>query len=222
MTIDNLPVMVPRLPVQCCEFPVTRWFSCRRSAVCTSLLTLALVCAVNRGAAVFTDAATRPAAIPTWGDLDGDGQPDEVVIQRHGTTDTVGLLLSTARTDAFLDVGPGFVAVSAFDVDGDGDLDLVTTSANGAEFWLNDGHGVFTRSRRPSSRRLSALPDTASGGGDSLVAVFATPSTITVPLVMDPVRDPTRIGESVSEFDVSALPPSACRPRAPPPLSRRS
>ena len=201
---------------------MTRWLSPRPSVICAALLAFALVCAGNRRAAQRDAGATRLAPAPTWGDLDGDGHPDEVVIQRHGATDTVGLLLSTARTDVSLDVGPGFVAVSALDIDGDGDVDLITTSASGAEFWLNDGHGVFTRSRRPASRTLSAPPMADSGGDASLLAVCTTPSAITVRFVVDSVSDPTRMSEPASEVKVSTPSQSACRPRAPPAPSARA
>jgi hypothetical protein len=111
--------------------------------VCAALLTLAWLCFGSQHAAAIHDTTASLAPVAVWGDLDGDGRPDDVVIQRHGAMDTVGLLLSASGdSEAPLDVGPGFVALSALDVDGDGDVDLITTTASGAEFWLNDGHGM--------------------------------------------------------------------------------
>jgi hypothetical protein len=212
-----------QLPVQSSQPQVTHRFSCRRSVVCAALLTLAWLCFGSQHAAAIHDTTASLAPVAVWGDLDGDGRPDDVVIQRHGAMDTVGLLLSASGdSEAPLDVGPGFVALSALDVDGDGDVDLITTTASGAEFWLNDGHGVFTRSDRPASHRLTGIPVTDSGSSNSLVAVCATPSATTVRRVMDPRREPALTVESACVSALSTMSPSASRPRAPPSRSARS
>jgi hypothetical protein len=88
------------------------------------------------------------------GDLDGDRRTDVAVAQPQGLVNgayryRVDVQLSADPSTTF-DVDSmtsGGLHISARDVDGDYDLDLVITSKFGREpvgVWINDGHGRFT------------------------------------------------------------------------------
>ncbi len=88
------------------------------------------------------------------GDFDGDGRRDLAVTDP--ATKGLVLLRNTGNADpaAFAAAGTTVVLINtsdlqAGDIDGDGDLDLVTLSPNGGssnvQLLVNDGAGVFTR-----------------------------------------------------------------------------
>jgi hypothetical protein len=89
------------------------------------------------------------------GDFDGDRRPDIAIARPERLSNgafryRVEVLLSTQPAGAFdVEFGPaGGLHISAQDVDGDRDLDLVITSEFGRQpvgIWINDGHGRFTR-----------------------------------------------------------------------------
>ena len=88
------------------------------------------------------------------GDLDGDRRTDSAVAQPEGLVNGA----YRYRVDVRLSADPGTtfdvdsksgggLHITARDVDGDYDLDLVITSKFGREpvgVWINDGHGRFT------------------------------------------------------------------------------
>lgn len=89
------------------------------------------------------------------GDFDGDQRADVALAEPQGVFNgayryRVDVHLSTELSSTF-DVdsaAAGGLHISARDVDGDRDLDLVITSEFGREpigIWINDGHGVFTK-----------------------------------------------------------------------------
>jgi hypothetical protein len=160
--------------------------------------------------------ASRSAAVTVWGDLDGDGRPDEVVVHGHGGTDTIAFLLSSARSESWVSVGAELSAVSMVDVDGDGDLDLITTSWAGSELWLNDGHGIFTLSTRSSSRTLSAPEALDPDCADHPFAVFPSPSAFVVRPAAYPASHAVRVRAPADQRRASPLHLSARHPRAPP------
>lgn len=94
-------------------------------------------------------------ASQTLADLDGDRQADFALSSPQGVVNgayryRVDVYLATGSGTTF-DVdskAPGGLHISARDVDGDHDLDLVITSQFGHEpvgVWINDGHGQFTQ-----------------------------------------------------------------------------
>jgi len=88
-------------------------------------------------------------------DFDGDGRPDLAIVRAEGQgakgfSYRVELQLSTRRDLSFFPVSaaPGGLHIVPRDVNGDGELDLVITSAWSRApvgVWINDGHGVFTQ-----------------------------------------------------------------------------
>jgi hypothetical protein len=92
-----------------------------------------------------------------------------------------GMLIATAPAfaqDLFVDSGQrlGNSAtwqVASGDLDGDGDLDVVTTNTEAAaEIWLNDGRGFFTDSGRRLDR--CALVEVADLDGDGALDVITS------------------------------------------------
>jgi hypothetical protein len=93
-------------------------------------------------------------------DLDGDRRADLAYSSPQGVVNGA----YRYRVDVHLTTGPGTtfdvdskalggLHISALDIDGDNDLDLVITSQFGREpvgVWINDGHGQFTQGRADS------------------------------------------------------------------------
>ena len=98
--------------------------------------------------AVGTD--NTPSIGGTWGDMDGDGDPDLHVSNRQGVSN---LLYRNDGAGAFVPVTTGGPVTSGgnsnsaswVDLDRDGDLDLFVIEFNEANHhWRNDGGGAFT------------------------------------------------------------------------------
>lgn len=155
----------------------------------------------NDGSGRFVDvtAASLPQlALATMGaatgDVDGNGVPDIVLVQRPSlTTKAKSILLSggtngryAIRATAFPDDPEWSNAVALDDVDGDGDLDafianeprdlLGTPIGGGDQLWLGDGKGDFRRAPRsflppesPSYTRDCVFVDVTSDGRRDLV-----------------------------------------------------
>jgi len=102
------------------------------------------------------------------GDFDGDRRPDLAVARSSGKDQyQIQIFLSAEPGTAFelSSVPPGGLHLTAKDVDGDLDLDLVITTALGRQpigVWINDGHGHFTQ--RTGAADLAGIrPDVETG-----------------------------------------------------------
>lgn len=91
-----------------------------------------------------------PSVGGTWGDMDGDGDPDLFVSNRQGVNE---LLYRNDGADAFVSltsaapvtVGGNSNSTSWVDIDRDGALDLYVINFNERKRqWRNDGAGTFT------------------------------------------------------------------------------
>ena len=103
-----------------------------------------------------------PSALALWdqggaiADLDGDGRADLALVRkdgwgRKGIEYRIDFQLSAGGKSRSISVSAeeGGLQIAARDVDADGDLDLVVTSAKSSAVvgvWINDGHGLFTPS----------------------------------------------------------------------------
>ena len=130
----------------------------------------------NNGAGVFTDTGMHVDTVTTAmavGDFDSDGDTDLVSVS-NSTTLSVALNSLTATqgnyvlTDTAQTLGTGSTsAVALGDVNGDGDLDLVTVGAE-TLIYTNNGSGVYTDSTQSfasSDSKAVALAD-LDGDGD--------------------------------------------------------
>jgi len=113
------------------------------------------------------------------GDLDGDGNPDVLVVGRNAGAGSAWVATSTGVSFSALipvAVGPQPVAVALADVDDDGDLDgLVADGSTGLLSVLtNDGAGILTSTGLPVSGLGAGSGIAASdlnGDGDADVVV---------------------------------------------------
>jgi hypothetical protein len=64
----------------------------------------------------------------------------------------------------------GYGSVNAADLDGDGDADLVTGSAERLEVWINGGDGTYTRTAYPGRSGRTAIADLDGDGDMDVVA----------------------------------------------------
>jgi hypothetical protein len=129
--------------------------------------------AVGRGAPGFTAFLPQPLPQGAPGDFDGDGRPDEALIQDGVDGLRVWVRLSGSPGAVPLDAE--VVGVIAADVDHDGDVDLVTAASSGQVVnWLNDGRGRFTRQQALPSDRLSSVVIVDSALENEPVALGAT------------------------------------------------
>ncbi|MCA8976523.1 MAG: VCBS repeat-containing protein [Planctomycetes bacterium] len=121
----------------------------------------------NDGGMVFTDVTAtqvpalpgQGAATPTFGDVDGDGDPDLFVARAQGPADL--LLRNNAGTFTIYASLPstGTMAAELTDIDGDGDLDLFRNGiAGNLTLALNDGTGVFTAANQRLPTVTTTLP----------------------------------------------------------------
>jgi hypothetical protein len=82
-------------------------------------------------------------------DFNRDGFSDRGTISSHQSSAFIHLWWSGKRQPLSLHLGRAILGVLAFDVDRDGDTDLVALKANlRVRVWLNDGHGRFVRRRQ--------------------------------------------------------------------------
>src|SRR3984893_13929077 len=139
-----------------------------------------------------------PQALPQGapGDFDGDGRPDEALIQDG--VDGLHVLVRLSGSPGAVLLDAEVVGVIAADIDHDGDVDLVTAAPSGQVVnWLNDGRGRFTRQQALPSDRLSSAMIVDNSLRDEPVALGAaaphgdpgTRSETTV--VVSRIRPPT-------------------------------
>src|ERR1700682_5063226 len=116
-----------------------------------------------------------PQALPQGapGDFDGDGRPDEALIQDGVDGFHVSVRLSGSPGAVLLDAD--VVGVIAADIDHDGDVDLVTAAPTGQVVnWINDGRGRFTRQQALPSDSLSSVMIVGDSPRDEPVALGGT------------------------------------------------
>src|ERR1700681_4163737 len=116
-----------------------------------------------------------PQALPQGapGDFDGDGRPEEALIQDGVDGHRVSVRLSGSPGAVLLDAE--VVGVIAADIDHDGDVDLVTAAPSGQVVnWLNDGRGRFTRQQVSPSDSLSSVMIVDDALRDEPVALGTT------------------------------------------------
>jgi hypothetical protein len=184
----------------------------------------ALVGTVVLGAAVLSSscmgpADSRPPVAPVWGDLDGDNQPDQLFIEHTGNTSLISFSLSGPRAGDQLSSTISASIVTAADVDGDGDLDLVAASLLGSEVWLNDGSGRFTALGLRSRSGLQSTADNRPHASGSIVAVSnPAPVALTRPEMAPGIFVVRRgLRSQLAGLSSASNPPS--QPRAPPPYT---
>ena len=113
---------------------------------------------LNDGKGTFTDSTQRlgftNAYAAVLGDLDGDGDLDAFIANssHNGANPADKVWLNDGKgvfTDSGQNLGTLYSLTAALaDLDGDGDLDVVTGSwKTGPKIWLNDGKGKFTDSK---------------------------------------------------------------------------
>ena len=124
-----------------------------------------------RGALSQTDFTSRfehPLAIA---DLDGDNQPDGAVLVKSGWPGSTGLfkiqlhLTNHTNSEIAFQSTEAMIAVTAWDIDNDGDTDIVVEEAlthKPLHVWINNGRGDFHEGR------VQDFPSLASGAQDQL------------------------------------------------------
>jgi hypothetical protein len=152
---------------------------------------------------LFPDSTfVEPTFAACWGDVDQDGDPDLFVpsMREDGATPATHMYIhgddSNRLVDEYASRFPGIVmgrvtSCQFVDLDGDGDLDLVTTSVSKdgsslerARLFWNDGQGVF-------SEDSDALPDLAT-----FAASEARPLDMDMDGLMDLVVCPLDSGQT--------------------------
>jgi hypothetical protein len=90
------------------------------------------------------------AAASAIADVDGDGRPDIVRYSEENGTPALEVFINIDRGEPTFQLAPsalvgpapsGVHQISAEDVDGDGDVDLLVADSRSIELWLNDGAG---------------------------------------------------------------------------------
>jgi hypothetical protein len=176
---------------------------------------------LNNGQGSFTAPATNPNPATgarcrsvALGDVDGDGDLDFVAANYGGGTVSVRLNDGTGNftapaTNATLTVGTNPNSVTLGDVDGDGDLDLLTANSGGAtaSVLLNDGAGSFAAAAgwsvgtNPNSVTLGDV----DGDGDlDLLTASNSTSSVSVRLNAAPNVAPTALALSNSSVAENA------------------
>jgi methionine-rich copper-binding protein CopC len=153
----------------------------------------------NNGAGIFTAPATG-GTIPVGsspyriasGDVDGDGDLD--LLTANSFSGDISLRLNNGAgvftvpaSGGTISVGPLYSPqdIKVGDVDGDGDLDLVTGSYGASSVLFNNGAGLFTLSSNPvvpldNITDSIALGDVDGDGDLDLVATIYTYNTVNV------------------------------------------
>ncbi len=111
-----------------------------------------------------------------WFDYDGDGDLDLFLghfLQSERPEENRNILwrnragnFADAAARAGLDAQETSAAGVATDIDGDGDLDLLTLPGRGASLYLNNGNGTFRATSLRISQVISAAPGDYDGDGD--------------------------------------------------------
>jgi hypothetical protein len=138
---------------------------------------------LNRGDATFEDASDLLPAVATsshgatFADVDGDGDLDVLVAVNgqnrlvRNTSDPDYMVVSFEADDAALPAdADNTIKLSAGDVDGDGDLDLLAANHQDGDtvrLYLNDGSGTFAFA--PPGQ----VPAAAAGAREVLLADFS-------------------------------------------------
>jgi hypothetical protein len=169
----------------------------------------------NRRNGTFADVTTTarvagefgPALGVSTADFDGDGWIDIYVandgrenqlwLNRHDGTFENGALLAGVALPVS-GKAEGSMGVDAGDFDNDGDEDLVMTelTAEGSNFYVNDGTGVFTDASAPSAIGPASLPFTGFGAvwldfdNDGLLDLLAANGTVQIIEALRQAGDP--------------------------------
>ncbi len=121
--------------------------------------------------------ARFPRAL-TSGDFDGDGDNDLVTANKDAdTSSTLSLLYNQGGGDfTRTDIAAGVRAssITSADLDGDGDLDLVTANFFTIELFWNDGSGVFSEPAGIEVDRATRFVTTGDLHGDGLLDLLYT------------------------------------------------
>jgi hypothetical protein len=141
---------------------------------------------LNDGTGVFTDSTQRlgftNAYAAVLGDLDGDGDLDAFIANSsHNGAHPADKVWLNDGKGVFSDSGQNLGAlysmtVALADLDGDGDLDVVTGSwKTGPKIWLNDGKGTFSDSKiKLNSLNISGVAIADMDGDDDLDMFVST------------------------------------------------
>lgn len=172
---------------------------------------------------VFITSSTNSANLLATGDIDGDGDADVVVVGRdnseiqrkvmwfentdgQGNFGTENVILDSLTEDSI-------AAVAVFDMDNDGDLDVLTGGTGGVRYFANtDGQGNFSPIQVISSletRFVSAADmdndgdvDILAGGDDYVEWIANTNGNGNFATVGTAVATDTRLAWSVAAADV--------------------
>jgi hypothetical protein len=147
-----------------------------------SMPTLVLV-ATGNGDATFTPRSARSTTGGMWmlncGDVNGDGHEDVVGVNGSNQTPRGERLLGdgagTLAEPLLVATDPFPLATDLADLDGDGDLDWVTSSFSGDWFvFTNDGDGAFTFDQEFVAPRAAScsLPFDFDNDGDLDLALI--------------------------------------------------